>query len=225
VSQSVSAPATSAVVRCPSERCGALFAVGEERLGRNLFCPVCGARMTARPRESRERRAAQRAGALVARLPVAALVDNVRSLWNVGSIFRSADACGLRQLVLCGITGCPPRPEIAKTALGAEEAVAWRYRADPRAALAELAAEGYTPVVIETTPAARPIEDLDWPDRPCLVIGNEVAGVCPSILGACPRHAFIPMLGVKGSLNVAVAFGIAAYHVARVVAARNRAVP
>jgi tRNA G18 (ribose-2'-O)-methylase SpoU len=208
-------------VRCPSERCSDLFEVPERRLGRNMFCPSCGVRLTAIPAEVRDRLAAQEAttpgaeGAAVERLPVAVIVDNVRSLWNVGSIFRTADACGVERLVLTGITGCPPRPEIAKTALGAEEAVAWTYRADAVAALVELVDEGYAPVALETTERSVPVDVVPWPRRPVLVIGNEVAGVSPTLLEACRHHASIPMRGVKQSLNVAVAFGIAAYHAAR----------
>ena len=97
-----------------------------EWLGRNMYCPACGVRMTAKPLQveaalrERERSAAGGRGSAIQRLPLVALVDNVRSLWNVGSIFRTADACGIREIVLAGISGCPPRPEITKTALGAE---------------------------------------------------------------------------------------------------------
>jgi tRNA G18 (ribose-2'-O)-methylase SpoU len=150
------------------------------------------------------------------------LVDNVRSLWNVGSILRTSDACGVREVVLAGITGTPPRVQISKTALGAEQAVAWRYRAEPGEALEELIANGYTPVAVEATPRAVPLDEMAWPSPVCLVIGNEVAGVTPRVLEACPHHASIPMRGVKDSLNVAVAFGIAAHHVARVL---ERAAP
>ena len=205
-------------VRCPSPACGAVFEVPEERLGRNVYCLVCGQRMTARPLpeleerlQRRQSRSAGSAGAEIDRLPLVALVDNVRSLWNVGSIFRTADSCGVSHLALTGITGCPPRPEIAKTALGAEEAVAWSYHADSGEALERLASRGYEPVAIETSPRAVPLFETDWPERICLVIGNEVAGVSKALLGACPLHVAIPMHGVKESLNVAVAFGVAAY--------------
>jgi tRNA G18 (ribose-2'-O)-methylase SpoU len=182
--------------------------------------------MTARPLaveprlRARERRIAGGAGAAVERLPFTVIVDNLRSLWNVGSIFRTADACGVKRIVLTGITGCPPEPRIAKTALGAERAVAWDYRADPQAALAEMVARGYAPLAIETSEGAVSIDAVDWPERVCLVIGNEVAGVSPQLLEACPQHVTIPMLGMKQSFNVAVAFGIAAYHVARALCRR-----
>lgn len=184
--------------------------------------------MTARPLGVAEQLALQEervrgeAGAGIPRLPLAVLVDNVRSLWNVGSIFRTADACGVREIVLTGITGCPPRVQISKTALGAERAVAWRYRSEAGDALDELVAAGYTPVAVETSPRAVEIDRFDWPSRVCLVIGNEVAGVTSGILDACHHHVRISMRGVKDSLNVAVAFGIVAHHVARILGADDR---
>jgi tRNA G18 (ribose-2'-O)-methylase SpoU len=215
-------------VRCPSPRCSAVFTLDERRLGRSIHCPVCGVRMTARPLAieaglaAQQRRIRGGSGEAVARLPLAVLVDNVRSLWNVGSILRTADACGVREVVLAGITGAPPRQQISKTALGAEEAVAWRYRADALEALRELTAGGYAPVAVETTPRSLPVERCVWRTPVCLVIGNEVAGVTPQVLDACPQHASIPMRGVKNSLNVAVAFGIAAHHVAGVLERAGR---
>jgi len=213
----------SARVRCRSAACGAEFEIPRARLGRNIYCLVCGTRMTARPREldsqlrEREKRIGSRGGpgAPVTRLPLVALLDNVRSLWNVGSIFRTADACGVRRLLLTGITGCPPRPEIGKTALGAEQVVAWGYHADNREALERARSEGYTPVALETSGRAVPLDRMEWPERVCLVIGNEVAGVSQELLDRCTRQVCIPMRGIKDSLNVAVAFGIVAYHAAR----------
>ncbi|HKQ60692.1 MAG TPA: TrmH family RNA methyltransferase [Candidatus Polarisedimenticolaceae bacterium] len=148
------------------------------------------------------------------RLPLALLADNVRSLWNVGAMFRTADACGLSRIVLAGITGCPPRPEIRKTALGADELVPWCHHADGRDALACLEADGYVPVAIETSARAVPLDRLSWPSRVVLVVGNEVRGVGGELLAACPHHVRIPMRGVKESFNVAVAFGIVAYQAA-----------
>jgi tRNA G18 (ribose-2'-O)-methylase SpoU len=156
-----------------------------------------------------------------ARLPFVIVADNLRSLWNVGSIFRTADACGASRIVLCGISGCPPRPEIAKTALGAERAVDWEYRAEASTVLEPLRAEGYHAVALERTPRSLPLDEVRWPDRVCLLLGNEVAGVSSPLLEACSLHVHIPMLGVKGSLNVAVAFGIAAFAIARALSARD----
>lgn len=211
----------SVAVRCPSPACGDVFTVPVERLGRNLYCLSCGVRMTARPVEidealrRKQHRTAGGSGANLERLPFVAVVDNVRSLWNVGSIFRTADACGLRHLALAGITGCPPRPEIAKTALGAEDVVAWSYHADAVRAIAGFVAQGFTAVALESSPRAVSLDAVTWPPRTCLVIGNEVAGVAAPAVAACSLHAQIPMQGLKDSLNVAVAFGIAAYAASR----------
>jgi len=159
------------------------------------------------------------------RLPFTVLLDSVRSLWNVGSIFRTADACGVERVVLCGITGCPPRPEIAKTALGAEEMVAWEYEADGRRALTRLLADGLCAVALEDTPQAVPIDEVVWPARLLLVLGNEVAGVAADLREACALHVAIPMRGGKRSLNVAVAFGVAAHAAARALERRALATP
>jgi len=211
-------------VRCPEPRCATVFELEVRRLGRSVRCPACGTRLTARPLAIEAQLRAQEAriegqpGLALRRLPIAVLLDDVRSLWNVGSILRTADACGVRQVVLSGITGCPPREQISKTALGAERAVAWSYRADALQALAELVGLGYSPVALETTPPAQSLDAVEWPAAVCLVVGSEVAGVSPQLLEACPRHVSIPMRGVKDSLNVAVAFGIVAHHVSRVLA-------
>ena len=214
------------LVRCPSAPCGIVFEPHERWLGRNLYCPACGVRMTARPLEV-DAELARRADLPprnvepgCARLPFVVLADNLRSLWNVGSVFRTADACGVRRVVLCGISGCPPRPEITKTALGAETAVGWEYRAEAASALEPLRAEGYSPVALERTSRSQPLDEVRWPERVCLVLGNEVAGVSGDLLDACPLHVHIPMRGVKSSLNVAVAFGIAAFAIGRALASR-----
>jgi tRNA G18 (ribose-2'-O)-methylase SpoU len=215
----------TARVRCPSERCSRIIEILPEWLGRNMYCPYCGVRMSAKPVEvesellERQKKVGGSTGAAIRRLPLVAVVDNIRSLWNVGSIFRSADACGVRELVLTGISGCPPRPEISKTALGAEQAVPWSYRADPLEALERLRGEGYGTVALETSPEAVPLTGMRWPLRTCLVVGNEVAGVSPPLLEACEHHVRIPMYGIKNSLNVAVAFGIAAVSAAASLAA------
>jgi len=208
-------------VRCPSETCGAEFTLAASRLGRSTHCPSCGVRMTARPLEIERKLVEQQArirggkGAGIERLPFAVVLDNVRSLWNVGSMFRTADACGVQEMLLTGVTGCPPRPELSKTALGAEEAVAWSYLADPVEAVRRLTGHGFEAVALETSPRGVPLDRFEWPDRVALVVGNEVAGVGAPVLGACSRHLSLPMLGVKDSLNVAVAFGIAAFAAAR----------
>jgi tRNA G18 (ribose-2'-O)-methylase SpoU len=173
--------------------------------------------LTARPLaiegqlREQERKIVGGVGSGMQRLPFVAVIDNVRSLWNVGSIFRTADGCGIEKLFLTGISGCPPRKEISKTALGAEESVAWEYRATAEAALDTVVGAGYELVALETGETALPIDQFAWPQRPALIVGNEVAGVDPALLSRCSHHVTIPMLGAKNSFNVAVAFAIAAF--------------
>lgn len=212
------------VVECPAEGCRRRFPVEKQRIGRNVYCIYCGTRMTARPAgvtEALEHKQAELVRndsspfPATGSLPLRVMVDNVRSLWNVGSIFRTADACGVERLDLCGITGTPPRAEIAKTALGAEDHVAWRYWAEPNEALDAARADGFTPVVLETGGESEAVDRIHWPRRTFLVIGNEVAGVGPSLRLADALPVHIPMRGIKESLNVAVAFGIAAHAASR----------
>jgi len=151
-----------------------------------------------------------------ARCELAALLDNVRSLRNVGSIVRTADGVGLAHLVLGGVTPTPDHPGMAKTALGAERTIAWTHRPDAVPAAAEHAAAGWSLWALEGGARACSLFDPDTARaslgaRILLVVGHEVSGIDPRILELCERVLFIPMLGHKGSLNVSVAFGIAAY--------------
>jgi 23S rRNA (guanosine2251-2'-O)-methyltransferase len=151
----------------------------------------------------------------IEKLPVAVLLDNVRSLYNVGAFFRTADAAAVQRLYLCGITGYPPKRAITKTALGAEEKVPWEHCQDPAAVLQRLRASGFEIAVIETS--LRSIDLYDWtPNFPvCLVFGNEVEGVCPEVSRLADAHVRVPMLGVKHSLNVATAGGVVVYELLR----------
>ena len=145
--------------------------------------------------------------------PLVALLDNIRSTHNVGSIFRTADGAGIQQLHLCGITPTPEHPKLAKTALGAEASVAWTYHKNGVNAAATLQSQGYQLWAIEGGGRAQSLFHASLsPDQPVtLVIGNEVAGIDPDILARCDKVWAIPMQGHKRSLNVAVAFGIAVY--------------
>jgi tRNA G18 (ribose-2'-O)-methylase SpoU len=145
---------------------------------------------------------------------VEVLVDNVRSLYNVGAIFRTADGAGIRRLHLCGITPTPENPKLAKTALGAEESVAWRYWPNALEAAQALQADGAYLMALERTPAALLLQSAQPTPKTLLIVGNEVAGVDPAILDLADVCIAIPMAGRKRSLNVATAFGIAAYVIA-----------
>jgi tRNA G18 (ribose-2'-O)-methylase SpoU len=149
------------------------------------------------------------------RLPAAVLLDNVRSMYNVGSFFRTADAIGLEKLYLCGITAYPPKSAISKTALGAEEAVPWEHHAEALETLAMLRARGYEIAAVETS--LHSIDLFDWrPNFPvCVLFGHEVDGVRPELLATADTHVRLPMLGRKHSLNVATAGGVVLYELLR----------
>lgn len=148
-------------------------------------------------------------------IPVSILLDNVRSLYNVGSFFRTADAAGCEKLYLCGITGRPPKPAITKTALGADETVDWEHHAQAMPLVCELQARGYEIAAVETS--QRAVDLFDWrPNFPvCLLFGHETDGLAPGLLALCDTHMRIPMLGRKHSLNVATAGGIVLYELLR----------
>jgi len=141
------------------------------------------------------------------------VLDNIRSLHNVGSIFRSADAAGVQKLYLCGMTGAPPRQEIRKAALGAEETVAWEYCKQTAEALEKLKNDGYALIALENTPASVDYRRMAYRFPLALVVGHEFHGIAPEILARCDAAISLPMRGMKSSLNVAVAFGIAAYEI------------
>ena len=151
----------------------------------------------------------------IGKLPVVILLDNVRSLYNVGAFFRTSDAASIEKLFLGGITGYPPKKAITKTALGAEERVAWEHRRDAASLADELRARHYEIAVIETTPAA--VDLFDWTPRfpVCIVFGHEVDGVRPEITQRCDTYVRIPMLGLKHSLNVATAGGVVVFELLR----------
>lgn len=178
-------------------------------------CPHCGAPTTLQdsPYDTHE----------VVREPVGAglrveaLLDNLRSVRNVGSIFRTADGAGVSHLHLGGFTPTPEHPQMAKTALGAEASVPWTLHRDPVAAADALREAGATLWALEGGPHTHSLlerlpEVLGLGDgRLVLVLGHEVSGVDPRLVERCDRVVHLPMAGIKGSLNVSVAFGIAAY--------------
>ncbi len=151
------------------------------------------------------------------RLPIYALVDNVRSLYNVGSIFRTSDGAWISRLFLTGFTPHPPRKEIEKTALGATESVPWTYRKDPLTVVRELKEQKINICVLELTTGSIPYTGVREDQFPvCLVLGNEITGVSHQIISEADMAIEIPMFGTKQSLNVAVAYGIALFELVRV---------
>ena len=151
----------------------------------------------------------------IVRLPVAVLLDNVRSLYNVGAFFRTGDAAGIDKLYMCGITGRPPKRAITKTALGAEDTVPWEHAWDPIPIVAGLRQRGHEIAAVETTVHA--VDLFDWTPRfpVCILFGHEVDGIRPELSSMCDTHVRIPMLGIKHSLNVATAGGVVIYELLR----------
>ncbi len=146
------------------------------------------------------------------RLPFCVVLNNIRSLHNVGSIFRTADGVGVRKIWLCGITGYPPNHQITKTALDAEQRVPWEYARDVVQTVAQLKEQNYQIILLEQTKKSILYEEF-VPHAPvCLVVGNEVEGIAEGLLPYCDQAIEIEMAGLKNSLNVSVAFGIIAYH-------------
>jgi 23S rRNA (guanosine2251-2'-O)-methyltransferase len=151
------------------------------------------------------------------RLPLMVMVDNVRSLYNVGSIFRTSDGAMIEKLILAGFTPYPPRKEIEKTALGSTLSIPWEYTKLPAEAIQDLKKRGYKICCLELTDASMNYCDITTSDFPlCLVIGNEINGVSKEVIQLCDISIEIPMYGTKQSLNVAVAYGIAVFELARI---------
>ena len=149
------------------------------------------------------------------KLPVCLLLDNVRSLHNVGSAFRTADAFNVEKIYLTGITGSPPHREIQKTALGATDSVSWQYTKPAIEVVRKLKAEGYLIVIIEQTTQSISLHEFDpTPEtKYCLVFGNEVSGVSEEIMALGDMAVEIPQAGTKHSLNISVCLGIVMWEV------------
>ena len=151
----------------------------------------------------------------ISQLPVSMLLDQVRSLYNVGAFFRLADAAGIARLYLTGITGHPPKRALGKTALGAEETVSWEHHWDPVPLVERLRQQGHEMAAVETS--VRAVDLFEWQPRfpVCVVFGHEVEGIRPQLAQLCDVQVRVPMLGRKHSLNVAVAGGVVAYELLR----------
>jgi len=200
------------IQQCERRDCHFRFPVAGE-YPQGGVCPRCGdrARLVSAPYTAHE----VEIGKVVPSGPeIEALLDNIRSVFNVGNMLRTADGAGIRHMHLCGITPAPNNPKLAKTALGAEREVDWTYHGDGLAAAISLRQKGLRLWALEGGPRAESLfetrGDLTGPPI-VLVVGSEVSGVDPGILEQCERVMCLPMQGVKTTLNVAVAFGIAVY--------------
>ena len=140
--------------------------------------------------------------------PIIIILDNIRSLSNVGAFFRTADAFRFEALYLCGITACPPHREIHKTALGADETVSWRYFETTEAACQALMDEGYKIFAVEQIEGSTSLEDFQFEPRTAYILGNEVDGVREEALPYCVGAIELPQEGTKHSINVSVCAGI-----------------
>lgn len=150
------------------------------------------------------------------RNPVYVLCDNIRSIFNVGAIFRTSDAALIKKLYLAGFTPYPPRKEIDKVALGATLTVPWEFYKDPVEIILKLKSEGVKIGVLEITDSKNLIWDFKTNDLPlCLILGNEISGVSKELIDLADVSYEIPMLGMKQSLNVSVSYGIAVYEIIR----------
>jgi 23S rRNA (guanosine2251-2'-O)-methyltransferase len=194
---------------CDNPACRLRFP-GYEGYPRTQRCPECrsGIHQVAMADVSteREKRLAELPG-----WSVEVMLDNIRSAWNVGSIFRTADGAGIEKLYLCGITPTPENSKVERTALGAEQAILWERHKNGVILAGQLKARGYHIWALEDIPGAIPLYKIqpDQKQTPVVIIlGNELAGVDPGVIELSDRIISIPMLGKKRSYNVAVAFGI-----------------
>jgi 23S rRNA (guanosine2251-2'-O)-methyltransferase len=151
--------------------------------------------------------------------PLIVVLDNVRSLHNVGSVFRTADAFLVEAVYLCGITCTPPHAEIHKTALGAENTVTWKHYQDTHQVVADLKAQGYTVFAIEQAAGSTLLPDLqlDKSKKYAVILGNEVKGVQQTVVDACDSCIEIPQFGTKHSLNVSVTGGIIIWEFQKII--------
>ncbi|MCI0449178.1 MAG: RNA methyltransferase [Chlorobi bacterium] len=154
----------------------------------------------------------------IKRHPIYVLCDNIRSIYNIGSIFRTSDAALIEKLYLTGYTPCPPRPEIEKVALGSTNSVPWKYVKNPLEAVKKLKTEGVKIVPLEITQNSRSYTEITKQDFPlCLILGNELTGVSNELIEQSDFSIEIPQYGFKHSINVSVAYGIAVFELVRVI--------
>ncbi len=151
------------------------------------------------------------------KFPVVVVLDNIRSMYNVGSIFRTSDAIMIQKLYLTGYTPTPEKKEVKKTALGSTESVEWEYCKNAIELIEKLKSDGFKIVALEITDSSINYTKVRKEDFPlCLIIGNEITGVQASLLDLCDFAIELPMYGIKHSLNVAVAYGIAIYELRKI---------
>lgn len=158
----------------------------------------------------------------VKRHPIYVICDNIRSIYNVGSIFRTSDAALIEKLYLTGYTPHPPRQEIEKVALGSTEAVPWEYIKEPLKVVKQLKAKGIKIASLEIAGKSRKYNDINENDFPiCLILGNELTGVSNELIEASDFSLEIPQFGFKHSMNVSVAYGISVFEMVKILKRDN----
>jgi tRNA G18 (ribose-2'-O)-methylase SpoU len=154
----------------------------------------------------------------IKKLPVYVLLDSIRSNYNVGSIFRTSDGVMIEKLFLCGYTPHPPKKEILKTALGSTDSVKWDYIKNSKEVILKLKNEGIKICALELTNKSKQYYEVSERDFPlCLIVGNEITGVSQELIDLCDLSIEIPQYGIKQSLNVAVAYGIAIFELRKIL--------
>lgn len=151
------------------------------------------------------------------KIPVIAVLENIRSAYNVGSVFRTADAFLLEAIYICGYTCIPPHKEIKKTALGAEDTVTWKHFENANLAMADLKEQGYTVFAVEQAQGSTMLNNIHYQpgDKVAVIFGNEVTGVEQTTIQQCAGCIEIPQLGMKHSLNIATAAGVVLWELVR----------
>ena len=158
----------------------------------------------------------------VQKLPVYVVLNSIRSNYNVGAIFRTSDGAMIEKLFLCGYTPCPPKKEVLKTALGSTDSVKWEYVKDAKTVISHLKNKGIQICALELTDKSIPYHQIKSDDFPiCLIVGNEITGVSQELLDLCEKSIEIPQYGIKQSLNVAVAYGVAVFELRKIFDVNN----
>ncbi len=151
------------------------------------------------------------------KMPVVVVLNSIRSSYNVGSIFRTSDGAMIEKLYLCGYTPHPPKKEVLKTALGSQDSVEWEFVEDPINIIKHYKNKGYTICALEQTDNNISYSELTKDHLPiCLIVGNEITGVSQDLIDLCDVAIEIPQFGIKQSLNVAVAYGIAVFELRKI---------
>ena len=153
----------------------------------------------------------------VKKLPVVVVLNSIRSSYNVGSIFRTSDGAMIEKLILCGYTPHPPKKDVLKTALGSQDSVEWEFVEDPIEVVKSLKQKGYTICALEQTDNNISYSEITKSNLPlCLIVGNEISGVTQELIDLCDISIEIPQFGIKQSLNVAVAYGVAIFELRKI---------